>query len=140
MKIKNLLVTIFLFTLFLLVLGNFNTGIAQEKVGMLDGKVFVGLTGEKDKKADTKEEYIFKDGKFHSSACDPWGFGDGVYSAAVSGDTINFEAETVSPQQGKMLWKGTVKGDLLEETHRWTKEGWLGKSERDYWGQGKLKM
>ena len=83
----------------------------------LDGKVYVGEAGEKGKPADEKDDVIsFADGKFHSSACDKWGFGKGAYSASANGEAIAFEVETSSEKHGRLAWKGTAKGDTLEGT------------------------
>src|SRR5678815_1074606 len=74
----------------------------------LDGRNFDGIVlkcGETSGDADTLS---FKNGRFRSSACDPYGYGDGAYTATQSGETIAFEAETESPQYGKLLWKGTA--------------------------------
>jgi hypothetical protein len=83
--------------------------------GPLDGKVFVGEAGETGKPADEKNDIItFADGKFHSSACDQWGFGKGDYTAKTEGDATVFEVETVSEKEGKLKWKGTLKNGVLE--------------------------
>jgi len=85
--------------------------------GALDGKVFVGEAGEKGKAADEKNDVItFADGKFHSSACDQWGFGKGDYTARVDGDATHFEVTTTSDKEGQLVWKGTLKGNALEGT------------------------
>ena len=65
-------------------------------MSILDGRNFDGIVlkcGETSGDADT---LIFKDGRFRSSACDPYGYGDGAYTATRSGETIAFEAETES--------------------------------------------
>ncbi|MEO8133692.1 MAG: hypothetical protein ABI831_06935 [Betaproteobacteria bacterium] len=83
--------------------------------GPLDGKVFVGEAGEKGKPADEKNDIItFADGKFHSSACDQWGFNKAEYTARTEGDATVFEAETVSDKEGRLKWKGTLKGGVIE--------------------------
>jgi len=48
-----------------------------------------------------KDTLIFKDGNFHSTGCDQYGFGDGAYTTTVKGDAIQFEAVTTSPTKGK---------------------------------------
>src|SRR5512144_1217466 len=68
--------------------------------GSLDGKTFVVETGEKGKSAGDKDTLIFKDGNFHSTGCDQYGFGDGAYTSTVSGGAITFEAVTTSPTHG----------------------------------------
>ena len=81
----------------------------------LDGKVFIGEAGEKGKPADEKSDVIsFADGKFHSSLCDQYGYGKGAYTAKVAGDAVAFEAETQSEKDGRLVWRGTLKGDVLE--------------------------
>ena len=83
----------------------------------LDGQRFVGDLGEKGKAADERNDMIsFANGQFHSAACDKWNFSKAKYTATRAGDAIAFEAETVSDSDGRMVWRGTVKGDELEGT------------------------
>ena len=90
---------------------------ASWAAGPLDGKVFLGEAGEKGKAADEKNDVItFADGKFHSSACDQWGFNKAEYTAKVDGDATVFEAETVSDKEGRLKWKGTLKNGVIEGT------------------------
>jgi len=104
--------------------------------GALDGMTFVGEAGEKGKKADTKDIIKFRKGKLHSEGCDVYGFDKGKYTTTKSGDAIMFEAETLSKKEGKMHWKGTVKGDMIEASYVWTKAG---QSSIEYVFKGKLK-
>ncbi len=110
------------------------SSIAQ--AGTLDGKTFEGQIGEKGKEKGDKDTFTFQDGKFHSRACDPYGFGDGAYSVTVNGDTTIFEADTVSSKEGKMKWRGTVKGEMLDGTVTWYKGS---KAPKEYWFKGELK-
>ena len=83
--------------------------------GPLEGKVFVGEAGEKGKPADEKNDVItFAEGRFHSSACDQWGFGKGEYKVRTEGEATVFEAETVSDKEGRLQWTGTLKDGVLE--------------------------
>jgi hypothetical protein len=107
--------------------------------GILDGKKFVGPTGEKGKKVDHEDVLSFSDGTFTSSACFQYGFKDGPYTATVEDDSIHFQAEIVSPTHGKMEWKGTLKDGTLDVTYSWTKERWLWTTFREYWFTGSLK-
>jgi hypothetical protein len=114
------------------------------ETGLLDGKVFVADAGEKGKPADEKNDVItFQDGTFHSSVCDQWGYGKGQYKAVAEGDMINFETETLSPKDGRLVWKGTVKGDTIEGlfTH-YRKPTWWRKNPVpiEHWLKGKLKQ
>ena len=83
--------------------------------GMLDGKRFIGESGPMGSPADQKGDVItFADGRFHSSSCDQWGFSKGDYTATQDGDVVRFEVTTVSETDGRLQWKGVVKGDTLE--------------------------
>ena len=82
--------------------------------GPLDGKVFVGEAGEKGKPADEKDVITFADGKFHSSACDQYGFNKAEYTARTEGDATIFEVTTVSEKEGQLKWKGTIKDGKAE--------------------------
>jgi hypothetical protein len=43
----------------------------------------------------------------------------------------------VSAKEGKMVWAGRVRGDRIEGTMVWTKEG---QAPADYWFRGTLKQ
>lgn len=120
--------------LFLVMAFNQTSSIAQ--AGSLDGKTFVGKVGENGKKKGDKDELIFKDGRFRSTACDEYGFGDAPYTTAVNGDATTFEATTVSAKEGKMEWRGTVKGNALDGTFTWYP---IGKDPVEYWVKAQLK-
>lgn len=97
----------------------------------LDGRVFTGEIGEHNMVAFSSEELIFDAGKFRSVQADQYQFGLSDYSAARKGDVISFSAESLSPTDGRMVWKGTVSAGHLEATVDWyDKEGKLQKS---YW-------
>ena len=114
---------------------------AQDNIAVshiLDGKKFIGPTGEKGKKVHHEDVLTFSDGKFTSSECFQYGFKGGPYTAAVEADSIHFHAETTSPTHGKMMWKGTLQGDTLVVTYTWTKKRWLWTTFREYWFKGSL--
>ena len=83
--------------------------------GILDGKTFVGEVGVRNAPS-MGDTVTFKDGYFHSAACDQFHFGSGAYLAVASGDTITFQAITHNPQGAVNVWMGTVKDDKLEGT------------------------
>lgn len=115
---------------------------AEEKViasHILDGKEFIGPTGEKGKKADHEDVLRFSDGKFTSAECFQFGFKGGPYTTTIEGETIHFHAVTISSTHGKMEWKGTLNGDSLEVNYAWTKERWFWTTYREYWFKGTLK-
>ena len=105
----------------------------------LDGKKFIGPTGEKGKKVHHEDVLSFNDGKFTSSACFQYGFKGGPYTTTIEGDAVHFIAETISPTHGKMVWQGTLRGDTLMVSYNWTKERWLWTTYREYWFKGTLK-
>jgi hypothetical protein len=133
LKIRQL----FLLTLSLLILFSITLVSAQE--GLLDGKVFVGQSIEKHKRAVNEDELRFMNGEFHSVGYGKRGFNEGVYTARAEEDKIYFEAATMNPKQGKIKWRGIVHGDSIEVNYRWNKKGWLSDTEKDYSFNGTLK-
>ena len=105
---------------------------------ILDGKKFIGPTGEKGKKVHHEDVLTFSDGKFTSSECFQYGFKGGPYTTTIEAGSIHFRAETTSPTHGKMIWKGTLQGDTLTVTYNWTKKRWLWTTFREYWFKGSL--
>ena len=109
----------------------------------LDGKVFLADAGEKGKAADEKGDVItFFQGKFHSSLCDQWGYGKSDYKITALGDAVGFEAETTSANDGRLVWKGTVRGDQIEGifTH-YRKGGFFNANPApvEHWFKGAIK-
>ena len=103
---------------------------AEAGRGLLDGRTFVGEIGEKGRSQGQRERISFRRGQLHSDACEPFGFADGDYSARQSGEEVSFTAETESPAEGRIEWRGTIRGDVLEGTFTWHKEG---KRPLEYW-------
>ena len=89
----------------------------------LDGRNFDGIVIECGKTSGDADRLIFKDGRFRSTACDQYGYGDGPYKATRSGETVVFEAETESPKYGKLLWNGVVRGPRLDGTMTMVRDG-----------------
>jgi hypothetical protein len=89
----------------------------------LDGRTFAGIVVECGKQAGDAEIITFRDGRFLSSACTAYGYGDGPYKASAGQDGLAFEAETESAQYGKLLWKGVVRGQRLDGTLTMLKDG-----------------
>jgi len=116
---------------------------ALAQTATLDGKAFVADAGEKGKAADEKGDVItFANGRFHSSACDQYGYDKGEYKATPAGDAIQFEVVTLSEKDGRLVWKGTVRGDTIEGTFVHHRKGWLLNPNPDpveHWFKGKAK-
>lgn len=112
---------------------------SEEKMhttGVLDGKIFTGKMGVKGKEASSDNDVSFNDGKFHSKVCDKYNFGEGVYKVTWEGDSKHFEAVTLSPTDGKMMWKGTIASNVINATAVWyNKDGEL----KQLWFKGELK-
>ncbi len=91
--------------------------------GSLDGRRFDGVVLERGKTSGDADTLIFRNGRFLSTACDRYGYGDGPYTTSPSGDAVAFQAETESPQYGKLLWKGRVQGDKLDGSFTMLRDG-----------------
>ena len=102
----------------------------------LDGQTFIGEVGKQGQPKGDKDTFVFKDGKFRSTACDPYGFKEASYQTALVGEVTIFSATAVSPKEGQMMWRGSLKGDQLEGTATWVKPG---KPVVENWFKGKLK-
>ena len=89
----------------------------------LDGRSFAGVVLECGKTEGDADTIIFKDGRFRSTACDRWDYGDGPYTAKGAGDEVTFEAQTESPKYGKLLWRGVVRGRRLDGTMTMVRDG-----------------
>jgi hypothetical protein len=102
----------------------------------LDGKIFAGEIVQKGKKSGDKDDLIFKDGKFVSTACQKFGFGEAPYTFAKGEGNTTFEALADGGKEGTMKWKGAIKGDSLTATVVWSKPG---KPDQEFWYIGKMK-
>jgi hypothetical protein len=96
---------------------------AERKDFMLDGRRFVGIVLECGKTQGDADTIVFKDGRFRSSACDRYDYGDGPYTATAVDGAVAFRAETESPKYGKLLWQGLVRGRRLDGTLTMVREG-----------------
>lgn len=83
---------------------------------LLDGRRFTGVVLECGKTAGDADTLIFIGGRFRSTACDRFGYGDGAYRASVAADGVTFEAETESAKYGQLHWHGVVRGRRLDAT------------------------
>jgi hypothetical protein len=99
------------------------TARAASDGGALDGRTFVGSMGPQGKSAAGDETVTFAGGRFHSSACDAYGFGDAAYTTDKGSDgSVRFHAVTHSEKQGSIDWKGAVAGSRLTATFVWTNQ------------------
>jgi len=134
MKTQRLqMVSLFFGVIALALLGNGSLSYGQ--MGTLDGKIFSGEIGKKGRKTGGKDDLVFKEGKFRSTACDKFGFTEAPYTVKASGRDTIFEAEAVSAKEGTMKWTGTVKGNTATATVLWSKPD---KPPTELWYKGKL--
>jgi hypothetical protein len=89
----------------------------------LDGRSFHGVVLEAGKTAGDADTLIFAAGRFRSTACDRYGYGDGAYQARDEGDRIVFDAETESPRWGRLRWQGAIRGKRLDGTLTMVRDG-----------------
>lgn len=83
----------------------------------LDGKAFDGVFLARGKTSGDADTVSFKNGRFHSSACDKYGYGDAAYRiVSTDGGITRFEATTESPKYGKLEWSGVIRGEKLDAT------------------------
>ena len=116
-------------------------GAAETASGLLDGKTFVIEQGEKGKDANETDTLIFTDGRFRSTGCDQYGFGDAPYTATLEGNTIRFDIDTFSEKSGTIHWEGAVEGKNIEVVQVWTdKTHWYKWNPKpvEKWGKGEL--
>jgi hypothetical protein len=89
----------------------------------LDGRRFDGIVLEAGKTEGDADTLLFDGGRFRSTACDRYGYGDGAYTARRDGPVIRFDAETESPRWGVLRWHGTITGSRLDGTLTMVRSG-----------------
>lgn len=94
--------------------------------GPLDGLRFkVGIVKEgAEDENPLGDTLTFDGGNFSSAICKQFNFAAAPYWIRREGDTVRFLAELESPTDGRMVWNGTISGDDLEGTMRWTRTRW----------------
>ena len=90
---------------------------------ILDGRKFVGVVLECGKTEGDADTVIFKDGRFRSTACDQYDYGDGAYTARAADGAVSFEVRTESPKYGALLWQGVVRGKRLDASFTMLRDG-----------------
>ena len=90
---------------------------------LLDGRRFDGIVLECGKTAGDADTLCFENGRFRSSACDRYGYGDGAYAAHETAGGIVFESETESPKYGQLRWHGVVHGKRMDATLTMLRDG-----------------
>lgn len=89
----------------------------------LDGRRFTGVVLERGKTAGDADTLIFDNGRFRSTACDRYDYGDGAYRCQQRDGDIIFDAVTESPKYGQLRWHGVVRGVRLDGTLTMVRDG-----------------
>ena len=89
----------------------------------LEGRKFLGIVLERGKTAGDADTLTFEGGRFNSSACAQYGYGDGAYTTRIDGDALCFDAETESAKYGRLRWHGRVHGARLDGTLLMMRDG-----------------
>jgi hypothetical protein len=66
---------------------------------------------------ESDDSLILKGGKFHSTGCDPYGFGPAPFRTEGN----HFMADVQSQKEGRIHWHGEVTGDSVSGQMTWTK-------------------
>jgi hypothetical protein len=95
----------------------------EDTMNILDGRKFDGVVLECGKTEGDADTIIFNNGRFRSTACDKYEYGDGAYTTTKADGGVRFHAETESPKYGKLVWEGTVRGKRLDATFTMVRDG-----------------
>lgn len=85
----------------------------------IDGKTYTGTLVKQGEAQGDPDDFVFKDGKFISSACAGFGFKPAAYSVKQVGKHLQFNAENKTEAGVRMIWQGTIDGDHLVATSQW---------------------
>jgi hypothetical protein len=94
--------------------------------------------GKDGKNRGLGDQLTFSNEKFSSAICKKYNFAEAPYWVRIEGDRVHFLAELASPTDGTMRWEGTMRGDTLEATMRWTKTRWYWKIDTTHKISGTL--
>lgn len=118
-----------------------STGAAQSATksktpasGALDGKTVSGTLIEEGEKKGMKDNLIFKEGTFDSSACRSYGFKPVAYTTESNAGRTAFHAVAKNRKGETMDWTGTMEGARTEATAVYTNK--KGKRTKYVFNQG----
>jgi hypothetical protein len=92
-------------------------------VGALDDRTFDVRMGTPGKELVGKDTLEFAGGRFHSTACDGFGFGTALYTTKTLNGGLEFHAVCTNDAGDKNEWHGTVRGDDIAGGLTWTPKG-----------------
>ncbi|HLX22585.1 MAG TPA: hypothetical protein VKR38_04490 [Usitatibacter sp.] len=96
---------------------------AFAETSALDGRTFEGVFLQRGKTSGDADTLSFRNGRFHSSACDRYGYADASYRTSSAGDMTRFEAVTESAKYGRLVWNGTVQAGKLDAKVMMVRDG-----------------
>lgn len=73
--------------------------------------------------ATSVEKLVFTGDTFEGVDCRKYGFGSAPCAFKKENDGTTFESTTHSTTEDQMIWKGIVKGNVIEGSVVWKKEG-----------------
>ena len=85
----------------------------------LDGNVYATILNGKN------DTLTFREGMFHSELSAGRGHDKGEYTTVAQGNKIWFEATTVSPAEGELIWTGVIEGNAINGSYLYTRRGWF---------------
>ena len=80
---------------------------------VLDGKSFAGTVTMQGEAKGDPDTFEFKNGQFHSTACDQYGYGTGAYSTQTKNGVTTFDATTKNDKAAPMRWQASIQGPAL---------------------------
>ena len=108
--------------------------------GPLDGLTFSGALGPDSKPKDISDVFVFENGTFVSKECElKCKYPARPYFVRKNGNKIEFISETQCPyKDAKIVWRGTVEGDLIKGKSTWVVKRWYWTVENTFEFEGKL--
>lgn len=85
----------------------------------IDGKTYTGTLTKQGETQGDPDDFVFKDGKFVSTACAGFGFKPATYTTQQDGTHLQFSATSETDNGVRMQWKGTIVDERLEATAQW---------------------
>jgi hypothetical protein len=95
-----------------------------ELMKMLAGKCYhIIIEKSKGEYQQISDKLIFSE-EFLSNEYKEFSLSDNIYSVAESEGAIKFEAETINEHDGVRIWKGVVRGEIIEGIMIWARAGY----------------
>lgn len=106
--------------------------------GVLDGMQFAGQIGPAGQPADVEDAWTFEHGMFVSRECrERCGYLPSAYFTRRHDGAIEFTSRSYCPQKNStIVWRGVIRGDVIEGRFEWTSERWYWTLEREFWFRG----